>query len=55
MAEIKSFIRETNEAFRQKSKDAICELIMLEEGNPRLDKLHQELYNVSTLPTRQRE
>ncbi|KAF9967479.1 hypothetical protein BGZ70_009394 [Mortierella alpina] len=47
MAEIKSLIRDTNEAFRQKSKDDICELIMLEEGNPRLDKLQQELYNMT--------
>ncbi|KAF9573294.1 hypothetical protein EC968_008834 [Mortierella alpina] len=47
MAEIKAFIRETNEAFRQKNKEAICELIMLDEGIPRLDKLHQELYNMT--------
>ncbi|KAG0205854.1 hypothetical protein BGX28_002589 [Mortierella sp. GBA30] len=47
MAEIKAFIRDTNEAYRQKDRDAICDLIMFDEGHPRLDQIHKELHSMA--------
>ncbi|KAF9181251.1 hypothetical protein BGZ50_005619 [Haplosporangium sp. Z 11] len=47
MEKVKSFVREVLQAYNQKDKDAICDLIMLDESNPRLEQLQQALYSMT--------
>jgi len=48
MQVIRSFVRETVEAYNQKDKDAICDLINVDSSSERVDQLSAALYDVST-------
>ncbi|KAG0250924.1 hypothetical protein BG011_007977 [Mortierella polycephala] len=47
MEKVKSFAREVLQAYNQKDKDAICDLIMLDDNNPQLEQLQQALYSMT--------
>ncbi|KAF8940654.1 hypothetical protein BGZ58_005390 [Dissophora ornata] len=47
MQEVRTFVRETVAAFNKKDSDGICDLIMLEEGFERLERLHEALYTMT--------
>lgn len=47
MQEVRNYVRKAVEAFSKKDSDAVCSLIMLEEGDPNLQQLQNALYNVS--------
>lgn len=46
MQEVRNFVRKTIDAFNRKDSDAVCSLIMLDEGEPNLQQLQNALYNV---------
>lgn len=46
MQDIRQFVRQIVKAFKQKDRNGICNLIMLEEGAPGLAELHKALYPV---------
>lgn len=47
MQAIRSFVREVVQAYKQKDKNAICDLISLDSSSERVEQLSQVLYDVS--------
>lgn len=47
MQVIRSFVREAVQAYKQKDKNAICDLISLDSSSERVEQLSQVLYDVS--------
>jgi hypothetical protein len=47
MQVIRSFVREVVQAYKQKDKNAICDLISLDSASERVEQLSQVLYDVS--------